>query len=173
MSTLQRTLRTSPVTGISVESILESVLVAELLTPSPEVWLVSPWISDVAVFDNSRGSYDGLLPDAAARTYTFSELLALLLRAGSRLTVVARPNPYNQVFLERLRHLSIPDRLTIIQHDDLHEKTLCGQDWVLTGSMNFTFRGMEVNDEALHYQVSVPAAAQVRLDLTHRWKGPS
>ena len=44
---LERTLRTSPVTGIRVDSVLTAVLLAELLKPSSEIWLVSAWISDV------------------------------------------------------------------------------------------------------------------------------
>ena len=52
---LERTLRTSPVTGIRLDPVLTSVLLAELLTPSDELWLVSAWISDVIAIDNSPG----------------------------------------------------------------------------------------------------------------------
>jgi phosphatidylserine/phosphatidylglycerophosphate/cardiolipin synthase-like enzyme len=169
-SGLERILRTSPVTGIRMEPLLESALVSELLAPSPELWLVSPWISDVTVLDNSRGGYDGLLPDASARPYSLAEVLALLVRGGAQLTVVTRHDPHNGPFLRRLDRLAAGGRLLVVKHDDLHEKTLSGQDWIITGSMNFTIRGMELNDEVVFYRVDAQAAAQARVDLAHRWR---
>jgi phosphatidylserine/phosphatidylglycerophosphate/cardiolipin synthase-like enzyme len=58
----------------------------------------------------------------------------------------------------------------VVQHADVHEKTLCGKNWLLTGSMNFTLRGMQVNDEAVTYKISEAAAAQARIDFARRWK---
>jgi len=153
-----------------MEPLLESALVSELIAPSPELWLVSPWISDVTVLDNSRGGYDSLLPDASARPYSLAEVLALLVRGGTQLTVVTRHDPHNDALLRRLERLAAPGRLAVVKHDDLHEKTLCGRDWILTGSMNFTIRGMELNDEVVFYQVDAQAAAQARIDLAHRWR---
>jgi phosphatidylserine/phosphatidylglycerophosphate/cardiolipin synthase-like enzyme len=170
VSGLERTLRTSPVTGISMGPILESVLVSELIVPSPELWLVSPWISDVTVLDNSRGGYDGLVPDASARPYALAEMLALLTRGGAQLSVVTRYDRHNDPFLRRLERLAAAGQLLVVRHDDLHEKTFCGQDWILTGSMNFTIRGMELNDEVVSYRVDPQAAAQARVDLAHRWR---
>jgi phosphatidylserine/phosphatidylglycerophosphate/cardiolipin synthase-like enzyme len=167
---LERILRTSPVTGIRMEPLLESALVSELIAPSPELWLVSPWISDVTVLDNGRGGYDGLLPDASARPYSLAEVLALLVRGGAQLTVVTRHDTHNDLFLRRLERLTAAGRLVVVKHDDLHEKTLCGQDWIVTGSMNFTIRGMELNDEVVFYRVDAQAAAQARVDLAHRWR---
>lgn len=166
---LERTLRTSPVTGIRLDPVLTAVLIAELLTPSDELWLVSAWISDVIAIDNTRGDYDMLFADASARAYHLSEVLALLT-AGANLTVVTRPAEHNETFLARLRRRANPARLTVIRHADEHEKTLCGSNWLLTGSMNFTMRGMQVNDEAVTYKVSEAAAAQARIDFTRRWR---
>jgi len=167
---LERILRTSAVTGIRMEPLLESALVSELIAPSPELWLVSPWISDVTVLDNSRGGYDGLLPDASARPYSLAEVLGLLIRGGTQLMVVSRHDPHNDLFLRRLERLGGADRLVVVRHDDLHEKTLCGQEWIITRSMNFTVRGMELNDEVVFYRVDAQAAAQARVDFAHRWR---
>jgi phosphatidylserine/phosphatidylglycerophosphate/cardiolipin synthase-like enzyme len=52
---------------------------------------------------------------------------------------------------------------------DVHEKTLCGSNWVVSGSMNFTWRGFEVNEESIVYAVDPELAAQSRLDFEHRW----
>ena len=167
---LERTLRTSPVTGIRLDPVLTAVLLAELLAPSDELWLVSPWISDVAAVDNTRGDYDSLFADASARVYHLSEILALLTVSGASLTVITRPAGHNNAFLARLHRRAEPGRLTVIQDADVHEKTLCGKNWLLSGSMNFTLRGMRVNDEAVTYKVSEAAAAQARIDFARRWR---
>lgn len=167
---LERTLRTSPVTGIRLDPVLTAVLLAELLAPSDQLWLVSAWISDVIAVDNTRGDYDSLFADASARAYHLSEILALLTVSGTDLYVISRPAEHNNAFLARLQRRADSGRLTVVRHADVHEKTLCGRDWVLTGSMNFTLRGMQVNDEAVTYKVSEAAAAQTRIDFVRRWK---
>jgi hypothetical protein len=166
---LERTLRTSPVTGIRVDSVLTAVLLSELLDPSPDLWLVSAWISDVPAVDNSRGDYDSLIVDASARVYQLSEILGLLTHQGTRLMVVTRNVPENGSFLARLDRSVEEGQSNIIHGADAHEKTFCGRDWLLSGSMNFTISGMAVNDEAVTYRLDRAAAAQARLDLKHRW----
>lgn len=167
---LERVIRPSKVTNIRVDPLLTSVVVAELIAPSAELWLVSSWISDVGAIDNSRGTFDSLFPDASARMYTLSEVLGLLTTSsGTELTVVCRPDQHNEHFLNRLRSRADDARVRVVQDADIHEKTLCGRDWLLSGSMNFTMRGMRVNDEAVSYKVSEQAAAATRIDLTRRW----
>jgi hypothetical protein len=147
------------------------VLLSELLTPSKEIWLVSAWITDVAAIDNTCGDYDSLFADAPARTHSLSEVLAQLTVSGTILNVVARAAEHNDAFLGRLSRRAQPDRLLVVRDTDVHEKTLCGRDWLLTGSMNFTIRGMLVNDEAITYKVGEAAAAEARIDFARRWGG--
>ena len=166
---LERTLRISPMTGIRVDPVLTAVLLAELITPSPEIWLVSAWISDVPAVDNSRGDYDSLIADASARVYQLSEILGILAKQGARLTVVTRDVIENESFLARLDRAAIPERPRVIRSPDAHEKTFCGSNWLLSGSMNFTVNGMTVNDEVVTYKLDRTAAAQARIDFAHRW----
>lgn len=174
---LERTLRTSRVTGIKVDPVLKAVLLAELLWPSEQLWLVSPWISDVVALDNSRGDYDGLFEGSVARGYTLAEALTTIIANGASLAVVTRPARHNTPFLDKLTRLvdgtGNRHRLEIVQGADVHEKTFCGHDWIISGSMNYTIRGLEINDEATSYKVGTAPAAQARLDLTHRWKALS
>lgn len=166
----ERVMRTSRVTGIRVDPVLTGVLAAELVTPSPEIWLVSSWISDVVALDNTRGDFDSLFVDPAARGYHLSEVLALLTEAETALTVVTRPDPHNEHFLNRLALRASEAQVNVVRDPDVHEKTLCGSDWTLSGSMNFTVRGMQVNDEAITYKVSEQAAANARIDFARRWR---
>lgn len=168
MNALIRTVRTSPLTGISIDEVLTAVLVSELLTPSRDLWLVSPWISDVVVLDNDNGDFDALFAESPPSRCTLSEALGLLSSQGAHVHVVTRPVEHNQAFLRRLRRLATGP-LSIREDPDMHEKTLCGYDWILTGSMNFTVNGMGVNDEAMTYTVGGVDPAQARLHFAHRW----
>lgn len=167
--TFERVIRTGRATGLRIDTVLATVLTAELVAPSNDLWLVSPWISDVAVIDNTSGSYDSVFVDPSNRIYTVSEVLSLLTTNGARVTVVVRPDTHNLTFLDRLRRNANTQRLRIVEHEDVHEKTFCGDDWLLTGSMNLTVRGMHVNDEAVTYKVSTEVAAAARLDFRHRF----
>jgi phosphatidylserine/phosphatidylglycerophosphate/cardiolipin synthase-like enzyme len=170
MTMLERVIRPSRVTKIRVDPVLTTVLAAELVAPSKELWLVSSWISDVVAVDNTRGDYDSLFADAAARAYHLSEVLALLTTSGSTLTVVTRSDRHNELFVNRLTLRADRAHLHVVRDADVHEKTLCGTDWMLSGSMNFTMRGMQVNDEAITYKLSDAAAAGARIDFARRWR---
>jgi phosphatidylserine/phosphatidylglycerophosphate/cardiolipin synthase-like enzyme len=165
-----RIIRTSGSTGITAEPIIATILTGELLAPSPELWLVSPWISDVSGIDNSRGDFDTLFGDPVARVYSLAQVLARLTQAGSHITVVTRPDDHNRTFVDRLERMADPARYRTLYHEDVHEKTMCGRAWMLTGSMNFTARGMTLNDEAVTYRTDAATAAATRMDFNHRWK---
>ena len=166
---LERTLRPSRATGVRADAVLTAALLSELLAPGLELWLVSAWISDVPVLDNTRGEYDSLLEDPSARAYTLAEILGILTDRGIMLTVVTRGVPENQPFLDRLTRGAAERQLRLEFSPEVHEKTLCGSDWLLSGSMNFTFSGTRVNDEAVTYKVDAKAAAEARIDYTRRW----
>jgi len=169
--TLERVVRTGRATGLRIDAVLATVLIAELVSASRHLWLVSPWISDVPAVDNTSGSFDSVFVDPSNRLYTLSEVLSLLTYNDARVTVVSRPDRHNTTFLDRLRRSANAENLQIQQHEDVHEKTFCGDDWLLTGSMNLTVRGMQINDEAVTYKVSTEAAATARLDFRHRFGG--
>jgi phosphatidylserine/phosphatidylglycerophosphate/cardiolipin synthase-like enzyme len=169
VTTWRRTIRSNPRAGVRVNDMLSTALTAELLDPSPHIWLVSPWISDIVVLDNRDMRLDAILGDGHARELYLAEVLSILVAAGSTLHIALRPDDHNQRFLERLQRLHPNGPIEVHEGEDAHEKTLCGQEWLLTGSMNFTWRGLEKNDEAVTYSVDAGLAAQTRLDLEHRW----
>jgi hypothetical protein len=169
--TLERVVRTGRATGLRIDTILAAALLGELAAPSRELWLISPWISDVNVIDNTSGNYDSVFPEPTNRMYALSEVLALLTQNHARLTVVTRPDPHNKTFVDRLARHADKKRTVIVRDEDVHEKTFCGELWLLTGSMNLTVRGMQINDEAVTYKHSAQAAATARLDLRRRFGG--
>lgn len=170
MNGLERPVRTSRHTGVRADAILAMALVGELTFPGPVMWLVSPWISDVKILDNSQGTYDDLFDDNPPSSCSLADLLARIAMAGTSLTVVTRPDTHNARFLTRLNRLTPLHTVRIVRNPTVHEKTICGRDWMLTGSMNFTVRGLLENDEAVSYKVGGKDAAQTRLELAQRWK---
>jgi phosphatidylserine/phosphatidylglycerophosphate/cardiolipin synthase-like enzyme len=125
-----------------LQDLLQTIFVAELLAPSCELWLVSPWITNIAVINDSSGRFRVLNESGRSRLYLV-DVLARLLQDGTRVVVVTRPKE-SGAFLSALRnaskHLSA-DRLAIIERDTLHAKGLVGDHYCVWGSMNFTWSG--------------------------------
>lgn len=165
----ERQVRTSGATGVRIDRILSTVLVSELMTPSRSVWLVSPWIGDIDAVDNSSGAYDSVFTDPSNRIYALAEVLGRLTDLGTRLSVVTRPDPYNDTFVDRLTRQVAKERLHVVRAEDVHEKTFCGDDWLMTGSMNFTFRGMTINDELISYGADAAVAATAQVEFAQRF----
>lgn len=166
---LSRTIRTRPRNGVAVTEVLGTLLVSELVHPSREVWLVSGWVSDVAVLANPMGELDDLFVDGSAGTPTLSDVLARLSWQGTRINVAVREDPHNEVFLELLRRRCAPGLLSVHTSPDLHEKVLCGDDWVMKGSMNFTWSGLNLHEESIELVVDPTEAASHRLQFSVRW----
>ncbi|MFD8386987.1 phospholipase D-like domain-containing protein DpdK [Streptomyces sp. NPDC059679] len=169
MKSQERTIRTGQHTAIRVDTMLSAALIAEFIAPSDHLWLVSAWITDVQVLDNSHGAYDALFADIPPQRCRLSDAVARIAHGGTKVHVVTRNDSHNEDFLRRLVKAADKEILHIVRDPDIHEKTLCGNDWMLSGSMNFTIRGMVRNDEKITYRAGSDAAAQARIDLTQRW----
>jgi len=155
-----------------IRELLESLFAIELLQPGEELWLVSPWISDIPVLDNRAGSYAGLEPSWPKRHLTLAELLAFALRTqpNCRLHVVTRPGEHTARFCDRLRMLTgldgNADRLSLDDdRPELHTKGLVATGFALNGSMNFTYNGVEVLDETVQLEINPARVAQFRHNL--------
>lgn len=155
-----------------VRDLLESLFALELLAPGEEIWLVSPWITDLPLLDNRAGGYSGLDPGWPKRFLSLAELLAFALKTNdrTRLRIVTRPGDHTARFCERLRNLASldgnADRLFIDgTRSELHTKGLVTTRFVLNGSMNFTHNGIAVLDEAVHLETDPARIAQFRLSL--------
>jgi phosphatidylserine/phosphatidylglycerophosphate/cardiolipin synthase-like enzyme len=118
--------------------------------------LVSPWITNIAVIDDTAGRFRVLNESGRSRLHLV-DILVRLQEGGTRVVVVTRPDE-SGAFLAALRSasrlLSI-ERLEIIEKDTLHAKGLVGDRYCVWGSMNFTWSGtsrweelVEVADDA-------------------------
>lgn len=167
----QRTIRTRPRNGLAISDVLTSALISELVSPSPELWLATGWISDIEVINNFGGQFDCLIPEQSRRGMTLSQVLGQLSHMGTALHVAVRDDPHNVAFVRRLERVCNATNLSVYKSPDLHEKILCGWSWLLKGSMNFTWNGTQKNEESIDFLSDLSAVARQRLELRTRWIG--
>jgi hypothetical protein len=154
-----------------VSDVIQSLFISEILAPSDELWLLSPWISDIPVIDNSAGAFSSLFPARPVGTISLTDALIHLGTQGTQIYVVIRKDLRNLLVSNALRAAQISGDLTIqvIEQDNLHEKALLSSRFLLQGSMNFTHFGREVNEEALVLDSSSDSIARARLDYRRRF----
>jgi len=153
-----------------VSDVMQAVFVAELLAPSPSLWLVSPWVSDIPVVDNRGGEFGALLPGESCRQLTLSDLLLALAERGTRVFVVSRDHPSNRFVLQRLGEAHKAGAPINVQtRERIHDKGLLTSRFYLEGSMNFTFSGRELNEEGLTVNGAPDAIARMYVDFEGRF----
>lgn len=164
---------TTPTTSRGeIRELLEGIFVAELLVPSEQIWLVSPWISDIDILDNRCGQFSSLVSTWGLRRIRLSEIFAQLM-LHSIVHIVARPDPHNESFLQKMRDLSkaseAPGNLRVAIRETLHLKGLLGQDYYLSGSMNITYNGVEVNHEGVTLDRLPQSIAEARIHFNSNY----
>ena len=150
---------------------LQSLFVAELIRPSSRIWISSPWINDIDLIDNTARQFGTLVPSWPASWIRLSDVICALLDRQSEVVIIANYDPHNVEFLSRvglLREMH-PDRLHIIQTAGVHEKGILTDNFTLDGSMNFTYRGVNINQEYLGYRCDPQTIHERRLVLEERW----
>lgn len=151
-----------------IRELLQQMLLAELLAPSTDrAWLVSPWISNVVILDNRGAGFSTLNPDWGEREIRLIEVLVYLMARGTPLAVATSFDTHNdpllQVLEEAAAEAGVGDMLTIVRRETLHTKGILLSRGLLTGSMNLTYRGLEINDEHVMYDTSREPIAQARI----------
>jgi phosphatidylserine/phosphatidylglycerophosphate/cardiolipin synthase-like enzyme len=161
-----------------VTSLLQTIIAAELIAPSRVIWLVSPWISDIEVLDNRAGAFSGIEPRWGRRRIALSDALSTLVRRGSRIVIATRPVDHNIRFVHAIRvavaAVGLSERLLIHRdgREALHEKGLVGDDYYVSGSMNFTERGIHINDETVTFELDQEVVSRARLHYRQHYGEP-
>lgn len=171
----ERNIRRSQVTGVTVDSVIRAALLSELVRPISEgrtLWLVSGWVTDVPIIDNSYGAYDALLGDDLPAVVNLSHILGAIHRRGTFVHLVTMRLSRNTIFADQLRRAAGSTPAPHITDGEVaHEKTLCTNSWLIEGSMNFTRNGLGVNDESVNYTTNSTKIAKALMDFTERWEG--
>jgi phosphatidylserine/phosphatidylglycerophosphate/cardiolipin synthase-like enzyme len=152
-----------------IPDLLQSVFAAELLVPSNQLWIVSPWISDIPLIDNEASSFSSVEPEWPPIRIRFSQVLQALIERGTRVTIATRDVDHNRPFRDALESLVPSGKVRFVYGDDLHEKGILGDEFYLSGSMNFTYNGVHVNTEVLHFITDSATIAEAHITMRERW----
>ncbi len=172
MNVLNRRIFKSKTTGVeTIQELMQTMFVAEVLQPGDEIWIVSPWISNVVLIDNRSGNFDALNPEWGRREIRLSDVLLTLMSHGTKVHVVTRNQRSNDSFLTKTadltREYDLDDLLSVILHDELHTKGILLKSGLLMGSMNLTYNGMVINDEWVEFSIDQADLIRTRLQFEH------
>jgi len=163
-------LRSSVTSKTDVEDFFRIFWANELLVPSTRIWLVSPWISDVPVFDNGMGDFSGLCPSWPRRVIKLTDVIARLLELEVDITIATRSVSHNdERFLPKLAEMTAHGEAKTLLHiiqesqDQLHVKGFLTSKYFVSGSMNLTYGGMVVNDEYVSVNTDPQIVATARI----------
>lgn len=161
-----------PTQSRAVRDLFQSLFIAELIHPSPKLWLFFAWISDVEIIDNSAREFAALEPDLPAAPIRLSQVLRALLARGVEIRLVIRADGHNDYFIARLQTLKARygDQIKWTVEKSFHAKGLLGTDYFLSGSMNLTLNGISINGEHLVLRTDPAAVAEQSIELESRWE---
>lgn len=144
----------------------------ESVRPSQPLWLLSAWVTDAPMLDNSARQFAAIDPEWHSGQVLLSEVLRTILARGGSVNIVTRPDQLNLTFISRMKVLqsSYRARLNLLVEENFHEKGLVGDDFELAGSMNFTRAGINVNTEHIIFRTDARTIAERRLELSARWR---
>ena len=148
--------------------ILQSVFATELLAPSRPLWILSPWISDVELIDNRGGRFSGIEPSWPNAGIRLMLILRTITARGGRVTIVANHATHNDEFERRLEVLDDPG-IQFIRDELVHAKGIIGERFLVAGSMNLTYGGVNRNDEHVEYDTNPARINEWRVELEQRW----
>ncbi|NBZ89647.1 phospholipase D-like domain-containing protein DpdK [Stagnihabitans tardus] len=151
-----------------IRELLQMMFLGELIAPGLDrVWLVSPWISNVILFDNRSGGFGAINPEWGSREIRLIEAAVSLMVRGTPLGIATSLDVHNDTFLTSIRDMAeeegVLDRLLIVKRRHLHTKGVLLQRGLLTGSMNLTHNGLELNDEMVVFDTLPKTLAEARL----------
>jgi hypothetical protein len=153
---------------------LQSLIVGDLLAPGQRLIIVSPWISDVPLIDNRRGSFTALNSTWGSTIIRLSAVLRTMLSNHTKVYIATGPDRSAVAFVRQLKDGARRDGTDnlLTAHNALpnpnaldHQKAIAGDDWIVHGSMNLTYRGIELNGELVTISNDLPNVAAVTTEL--------
>lgn len=170
MNVLYRRIFKTKTTGVAtIQELMQTMFVAEVMQPGDDIWIVSPWISNVVLIDNRSGNFDALNPEWGRREIRLVDVLVTLMNFGTKVHIVTRNDSSNDSFRTRIAELAgehdLEDSLTLHIHDQLHTKGILLTRCLLMGSMNLTYNGMIINDECVEFSIDESDLIRTKLEF--------
>ncbi len=147
---------------------LSSLFVSELLSPSPELYLISPWLSNVTLIDNRFAQYSVLCRELDKDLLNLADILLLLSQKGTSVHIIARPN--HGPTRDFLGGLSNGKNIAWRFNEKEHEKGLISTRFCLSGSMNFTYSGVNINKERVELSKNPEKVFSVLQEARLSWQ---
>ena len=153
--------------------LIQIIFASELLAPSRCLWLVSPWLRDIPVLDNTTGAFLALCPDFPRSQVRLSGVLRELIARGTSIVIATRPEPGNRQVIDGLYAGTRRDAVVFHERSELHAKGIVGDRYSLLGSMNLTYNGLERLTEMLVFQTDQASVEQLRLAFDREYGSPA
>ena len=153
-------------TGITVlKELMQNIFVGELLKPSNDIWIVSPWISNINLIENRGGDFDIINPDWRGKIIKLEDIIVHVSLLKTKVYLATNNDPHNEIFINslsrKLNEKGTIDNVEFIRKEELHlKKGLLNDHGSLSGSMNITYYGIEINDEQITYTLSKEVISQ-------------
>jgi phosphatidylserine/phosphatidylglycerophosphate/cardiolipin synthase-like enzyme len=152
-----------------LKEVISGMMIGLFIRPE-RIWLVSPWLSDFQVLDNRAGSWDVLNPTWGNREISFLELLSDAVNNDCPLRLVTQNDGKSKSFIKQLENRLISDVDYKNCHSEkLHTKGLLTNHFFLKGSMNYTYRGANLNDEVLELTDDGTIISEALLEFEGRY----
>ena len=153
-----------------IRELLQLMFLSELLAPGGErAWLVSPWISNIALFDNRGGGLNAVNPEWGNREIRLIEVITNIMARGTMLGIATSLDEHNTPLIDALTlataEAGLEGKLYVVRRQHLHIKGVLLKRGLLTGSMNLTHNGLELNDEMVVYDTSPRTLAEARINF--------
>lgn len=172
MSGMRKIYKNAVTSQHAVREVLSMVFAQELLSPSREVYIVAPWISNIVIFDSRLGQFATLNPEWAKREIRLVDVLVAIAANGTALHIHARPDDHNKTFKRRITEAmtdaGLHDQLRWTdKNPQLHTKGVLTDRVLVDGSMNLTESGVALNDEAVTVSFEPDQIAAARMHFEH------
>jgi hypothetical protein len=170
MSTRQVLHRGTDARNVARE-LLQTTFACELLAPSRCLWIVSPWIRDIPLMDNTTDAFVALDPNFPRAAIRLSRVLRTLLDRGGRIVIATRPDLPSREVIEAIRATGPTDGLSHDERPELHAKGIVGDSTAILGSMNFTHNGLDRLTETLTFDTDPARVSEIRLEFAREYGG--
>jgi len=160
-----RTIR-SHTGNVTLKDSLASIFSLEAALPSKEIYLISPFLSNSPIIQNSLEEYTDLFPFAKEKVIYLSDILNMLAWKGANVRIICDPER-----IETRRFIkNLNKDIEIKKLNNNHEKGLITSHIYLHGSMNFTYRGININGENVRMTSNRTEVNQALMSAQARWK---
>lgn len=145
---------------------LVSLFIAELMNPGEELYLISPYLSNIPFIDNDLDQYSDVFPLKTSRQLYLSDILQTLAWKGTNVRIICDPSRSETKQLYNV----LRDVAEFRVLEDNHEKGLFSEHVYVHGSMNFTYRGVFVNKENVRSTWQPSEVYQALIAARERWE---